>query len=231
MESQKDHGLEPPRDEGGMYGLQFKRESSAGVYEALATHQTSEPWAARGVIAELHRWVPIFDERFGLGIPEVALGIDRLRATRLGHFRPGHNGFGLKGEIIINRRHLEGREGWQTIGTLFHELLHAWQQAHGSPGRGNYHNKQLREKAARYGLVIDQRGYTEYEPDSPFTRLLAEFGVDVPPLERPAARPCRTAGSSKLKKWSCGCTNVRVAVRDFRARCLNCGREFLQSER
>lgn len=211
--------------------LRFKRESSPDVYEALAGHQTSEPWAARGVIAELHRWVPIFNERFGLEIPEVALGIDRLRMTRLGHFRPGHNGFGLKGEIVINDRYLGGRDGWETLGTLFHELLHAWQQAHGRPGRGNYHNKQLREKAARYGLLIDPRGYTEYEPDSPFTRLLAEFGVDVPALDRPAAPRCGPAGSSKLKKWSCGCTNVRVAVRDFRARCLNCGREFLPGER
>src|SRR5581483_10825801 len=122
----------------------------------------------------------------------------------LGHFRYGHNGFALKGEIIINDRHLNNRQGWETLGTLLHELIHAWQQAHGKPGRGNYHNQQFREKAARYGLIVDHRGYTDYEPDSPFTRLLAEHGVNVPPLEKPTAQPGRSACTSRLKKWSCG---------------------------
>jgi hypothetical protein len=229
MEPRGQGSLEADRDQGSPDGLRFKRESSPDVYEALAAYQTSEPWPARAVIVELHRWAVIFDREFRLAVPELALGVDRLRRTRLGHFRYGHNGFALKGEIIINDRYLDSREGWQTLGTLLHELIHAWQQAHGKPGRGNYHNKQFREKAARYGLIVDHRGYTEYEPDSPFTRLLAEHGVNVPPLEQPAAQPGQPAGTSRLKKWSCGCTNVRVAVRSFRARCLNCGREFQPS--
>ncbi len=36
-------------------------------------------------------------------------------------------------------------------------------------------------------------------------------------------------GDSKLKKWSCGCpVNVRVAVADFRAVCLDCGEQFVR---
>jgi hypothetical protein len=33
-------------------------------------------------------------------------------------------------------------------------------------------------------------------------------------------------GKSKLKKWSCGCTNIRVAVRSLEAKCLKCGNKF-----
>ena len=217
------------RGEGDPEGLPFKCETRADVYDALAEYQTSEPWPAKALITELHRFAVIFNREFQLGIPEMALGIDRLRRTTLGHFRYGHNGFALKGEIIINDRHLDDREGWQTLGTLFHEMIHAWQQAYGKPGRGNYHNREFRNKAAVYGLIVDQRGYTQFEPDSRFTSLLAKHGVNVPPLEPPAEAPRQHAGTSKLKKWSCGCTNVRVAVRSFRARCLNCGRDFQPS--
>jgi len=33
-------------------------------------------------------------------------------------------------------------------------------------------------------------------------------------------------GESKLEKWTCGCTYVRVAVADFQALCLKCGKVF-----
>jgi hypothetical protein len=220
---------EAHRREGDPEGLQFKRETGADVYEALVEYQTSEPWPAKELITELHRFARVFNSEFQLGIPELALGIDRLRWTTLGHFRYGHNCFALKGEIIINDRHLDDREGWQTLGTLLHEMIHAWQQAYGRPGRRNYHNREFRNKAAVYGLIVDQRGYTQFEPDSPFTRLLAEHGVNVPSLKPAAEAPRQQAGTSKLKKWSCGCTNVRVAVKHFRARCLNCEREFQPS--
>ena len=139
-------------------------------------------------------------------------------------FAYGHNGFGLKGEIIINRSHLKG-EFWEVLGTLLHELLHGWQQAHGKPGRGNYHNKEFRDKAASYGLLIDHRGVTQYVPESRFFELLKRHGIRPPELSQPTVTG-RVAGRSKLRKWSCGCTNVRVGVRTFSARCLLCNRVF-----
>ena len=38
----------------------------------------------------------------------------------------------------------------------------------------------------------------------------------------------KSKGKSKLKKWSCGCTNIRVAVKYFKAKCLNCGNDFVR---
>ena len=105
-----------PHDEEG--GCEFKSQGDAderaGIYRSLAEHQQSEPWAHRALLIELHRWAEIFNREFALAVPEFSLAIDRLRCTRLGHFRCGHNGFGLKGEIVINRNHL-GREFWQVL--------------------------------------------------------------------------------------------------------------------
>jgi hypothetical protein len=120
---------------------------------------------------------------------------------------------------------MSSRPGWQTLGTLLHEMLHGWQQSYGRPGNGRYHNKQFRQKAESLGLIVDQCGHTRYAADSPLVRLLEKHGVHLPPLGEPAI-PVRQPGQSKLKKWSCGCTNVRVAVADFRALCLKCGGEF-----
>ena len=61
------------------------------------------------------------------------------------------------------------------------------------------------------------------------------FGQEVKPntLRKKAQRAklgTNVSSKSKLKKWTCGCTNVRVAVSDFRARCLKCGNEFKLAE-
>lgn len=204
-----------------------QRTDSQSVYSVLAHHQRSEDWDLKALFTELQRWAEIFNLEFNLEIRDISLCVDWLSRRRFGHFRYGHNGFGLEGEIAINRRYLDRKEFWQVLGTLLHEMLHAWQQAHGKPGKWSYHNVQFRKKALEYGLVVDQRGVTDYEPKSPFMDLLRKHGVHVPHIPNPLQR---RRGSSKLKKWCCGCTNVRVAVADFRAKCLRCGNVFVRAD-
>ena len=209
----------------GVSGLISKTtHSGKDIYGILADHQKTAQWRHRELVAELHRWAVIFNREFDLGVSEIALRVDWLGFRTLGHFRRGHNGFGLKGEIAINERHLHEREPWKVLGTVLHELLHAWQEEHGKPGKPPYHNKQFREKALQYGLVIDEDGVTEYLTESAFSRLLKEHGVHMP-AQAPVSK--RRSGESKLKKWSCSCpVNVRVAVAEFQARCLICGNPF-----
>jgi hypothetical protein len=192
----------------------------------LAQHQQCEQWTFQELAKELHRWWDIFDFEFKLQIPKVPLRLERMRASRHGHFLCGHNEFGLQKEIAINTKYVSEQAMWRVLGTLFHEQLHLWQNEYGRPGSGNYHNAQYRMKALGYGLVVDQGGCTEYQPSSPFMDLLKRFGVNAPELPTPTPR---MAGSSKLKLWSCGCTRVRVAVSDFQARCLRpgCGNRFV----
>lgn len=201
-------------------------DATQPIYGALAKHQRDEAWAGQEMVAGLQTWAARFIVEFKLDIGDIALCIDRLPSGRYGHFRRGHNGFGLRGEIAINARYLFGqREVWEVLGTLLHELLHAWQETHGTPGKRNHHNAEFQAKARELGLNIDRRGVTGYAASSLFKDLLCKYGVSAPNHEAKASTT-RPRGDSKLKKWSCGCTTARVVVADFRAKCLKCGCEF-----
>jgi hypothetical protein len=194
------------------------------IYRDLANHQTSETWFGRTTIETLQTWAERFIVEFKLDISEISFCVDSLSCNKYGHFRCGHNGFGLKGEIALNSRYLD-REPWAVLGTLLHELLHAWQEVHGRPSGGNHHNTEFRQKASELGLIIDKRGVTAYAAECPFKELLRRFTVPVPEGEIPP-QGGQVPAQSKLKKWSCGCTNVRCAVTDFEARCLKCDKVF-----
>ena len=203
------------------------RSTERPIYESLARHQREEPWFAQTTMVALQEWAERFTVEFKLDIAEIALCFDRLPCNRFGHFRVGHNGFGLKGEIAINARYAGGaRRWWQILGTLLHELLHAWQHAHGKPGKRNHHNAEFRAKARDLGLIIDAKGVTGYAATSPFKDVLRIYDVEVPEGEVPPT--VRTIeGRSKLHKWSCHCpVNIRCAVTHLRAECLVCKHEF-----
>jgi hypothetical protein len=160
--------MEPPRANFSR-SIGSPHDTASNVYAVLANHQSSDhSWALHQLLKWLQVWKDRFISEFKLEIKDISFCVDWLHWQRYGHFRPGHNGFGLLGEVAINRRYLFHREPWQLLGTLLHELLHAWQDVHGKPGKGNYHNRQFRTKAAVYGLIIDEAGRTEYESDSPF---------------------------------------------------------------
>lgn len=211
----------------------FENTKSISVYDAVAKHQRTETsWDFRPYVDEFIRWREIFNVEFKLELTPTVFRIGGARSGCFGHFRPSPNDFGLPREIAFNERHLVARlvagEFWKAIGTLLHELLHAWQFDHGRPGLRNHHNRELRRKAASYGLVIGSRGFTEYKPGSPFMGLLESYGVRVPELQdRPDNLETSPPGS-KLKKWRCECTNVRVAIGDFQAICLKCGHRFIK---
>ena len=123
-------------------------KSQGVIYRELASHQITEKWHGRELLVFLQEWAERFIVEFNLDVPHVALCVDNLPAHVGGHFRYGHNGFGLKGEIALNSRYL-GLPPYEVLGTLLHELLHGWQDAHGTPGKRNYHNRQFRTKAKR----------------------------------------------------------------------------------
>jgi hypothetical protein len=59
-------------------------------------------------------------------------------------------------------------------------------------------------------------------PDSPDRFDLDRWADDGGPCPPEPSEP----GNSIPDSWSCGCTNARVGVADFRALCLKCGHEF-----
>jgi len=191
---------------------------------------SADDWRHHDLALLLHEWANRFNTEFDLGISTPAIKIDQVRVRKMGYYLPGRNGFGLYHEITINTKHLK-RPLTDTLDTLLHELLHEWQEVHGKPGKGNYHNDQFRAKARSYGLLVSPRGMSMGVEPGPFTELLAQHGVDTSVLQLPQDEPAiiRARGVSKLKKWSCGCTNVRAAV-ELKAQCLKCGELFQKAD-
>ncbi len=210
--------------------MQLRRETKSTIYAALAKfQQNAEDWELHHLVRILQVWAERFNLEFKLEIPAISLCVDWLPAFCYGHFRSGRNGFGLINEIAINRKYLVDQGAWEVLGTLLHEMLHAWQETYGKPGKNNYHNKEFRDKAHSIGLVIDSRGTQQYLPDSPFFKILEREQVAFPAIKAPLMPAKKKVGSSKLKKWSCCCTppvNVRVAIKDFNAKCLSCNANF-----
>lgn len=216
------------------------------VYGAVADHQRTETeWDLRPLAVLFDRYFDRFNDAFGLRLPRTVIKLDpALRRTCAGYFRAGHNEFGVAGEIAIAVQATTDGTPADTgdqLGTLLHEMLHLEQALTGTPGRHNYHNVAFRQRAGEFGLVVDERGYQMYAPDGRFLDLLREDGVPLPRAAVLAQAvvtgdspppPAKVKGrrtKSKLKKWTCGCTNVWVGVRVLHARCArgDCGQTYL----
>lgn len=199
----------------------------------LKEHQSSvEDWDYNKLVRDLHLWAERFNLEFKLQNSVPALMVDQLRRTCYGHFRPGRNAFGLLNEVAINETYISQERYWEALAMLLHELLHAEQEKVGTPGKGNYHNKQYRNRAESVGLIIDLWGCTAVAPaPSPFWDVLQKYGVKVPEMPQSLPVPLAKPGNSKLKLWICGCkppTRARVAISEFRAKCLKCGQLFVR---
>ena len=186
-------------------------------------------WRLRDLAAMLYGWAERFNSQFGLNVTTPAIAVAPVRP--LGTYCPSPNGFGIDDEVVISSRHLR-RTPAEILRTLLHEMVHQWQHRHGRPGktRGSHHNLEFRAKCAELGIPCDARGCSVgVVAGSPFDVLLRAHGAAAQDsLLAAAAAGVAGAGSapgSKLKKWRCGCTNVRCAV-GLDARCLRCGERF-----
>jgi len=185
---------------------------------------TRADWDYAAELASLHPWVDRMNVAFALGLPPIVLGVARLRRTTLGHYRPGRNGFGLRYEIFLNAWYVD-RPLAAKLGTLCHELAHAWQEVHGNPGTPPYHNKEFRQKAASLGLIIDSRGRTQYVPGL-FSDLLQREGIDASDLFLPSGLPV-LASRTRLRKHSCECPTSFWAAVEISAMCDLCQSAFV----
>ena len=202
------------------------------INAAIREHEISVQWEHQPLAREMHRWFDIFNAEFFEGaLPTPFLQFERARQSNLGHYRPGRNAVGAQHEINLNALHLD-QPLPEILGTLLHEIVHQWQEIHGKPGKGGYHNQQFTEKCAALGIPCTG-GYNSYGLGytKPFVLLLREHGVQaeivLPSIlsEPPAA----VRGASKMKKWRCGCTNIRAAV-VISAKCLKCDTVFTRSD-
>ncbi len=194
------------------------------------------------VVAFLYRHVDLMREEFFCGqVPEVVLSFDVTDRRTLGHYVIGRLSLGVRWALNLNPVHL-ARPVYQVLGTLLHELGHAWQHEHGTPSKPPFHNKEFRARCEEFGIPTDEGGHDlGVRPGSPFEDYCRRHGVPFPSAAGAAEAgspggkdltpllpvPPVTPRGSRMRKWSCPCgVNARVAIADFQAVCCKCGGRF-----
>ena len=212
----------------------MQKQSNESINIAIMDNEMSAyDWGLNELAWELYWWVDFFNVALfkHQPVPVPAISFERTKVTNLGHYVIGRNAFGIKENININSAHLN-RPLWDILTTLVHEMTHSWQALYGKPSNSWFHNKEFQLKMLEFGIICDSKGRHQGVGD-PFVCLLKKHGIvfnRATELEPDGilkiASKARPKGKSKLKKWTCGCTNVRVAVKDFDAKCLKCETKF-----
>jgi len=202
---------------------------------AIMENELSADWEMNNLAWELYWWVDFFNAVFFKGepVPIPALTFEKTRVNNLGFYRIGFNDWAVRDQINLNRLYLN-RPLIETLSTLVHEMVHSWEYIYVPEEKRTkswYHTKAFRTKLAEIGILTDNRG-CHLAVGDPFVHLLRQHGITfesekrnskglimIPPKPKPK-------GKSKLKKWSCGCQNVRIGKKEFLATCNICDNKF-----
>ena len=197
----------------------------------MENEKNLDDWNLSDLARELYWWVDFFNISFFKGhpVPVPVISFEKTKVNTLGHYVNGRNAFGIKENINLNRVRLN-RPLWDLLATLLHEMTHSWQHLYGNPATSWFHNREFQMKLLEFGVVVDKKG-CHHGLGDPFVFLLNKHGVAFNHNKDPGGMiriPPRATpkGKSKLRKWTCGCTNLRVAVPELEARCLRCGNRF-----
>ena len=121
--------------------------------------------------------------------------------------------------------------------TLLHEMVHLdnWHNDIVDCSAQQYHNKKFKLGCDEIKLNCERNSHGwAYTSLSPELRRLIKAGkpkASVFKIFRLEQNKGGKSGpGSRLKKWTCGCTNIRVAVSEFDATCNLCGNEFFEAE-
>ncbi len=204
---------------------------------AIREHQISAKglWKHQQLTDELHAWVNRFEKDFHLNPPTPVIAIEPVRINILGIYRLGRSGIGCRTTITLNECWLDYRPFGETLVTLIHELLHAFEEWHlGRENGGWYHSKAWRVKMAEVGIISDDHGHTISILPS-FIQYLRRYGVE----DFSPRNPNNDSGSQvrvpnkrrAMPKWICGCPSQNpVRAVKLHAICLDCEREYTKAD-
>jgi hypothetical protein len=185
----------------------------------------------QGWIGELWpRFIPTIDLK-GTKVdqPPLLVVFEQARGE-LGHYVPGRNAAGLRGEISVNPRYASQRSELDLAATVLHELLHAFEDAAGSApkARNNYHSAWFQKEARKLGIPCSKYGRDQgIQAGSPFYIWAQEKGLSGEAVLKDGSSARRP--KPKRLRWTCGfgCVSVLVARgQTLRARCTRCDTDF-----
>ena len=93
-------------------------------------------------------------------VPNCLITLQR-RPRTMGYVSPHRfiRGDGLRThELALNPAYFQQCGLLDILSVLVHEMLHVWQEHHGTPGRGRYHNREFAEKSKSLGLYPSDTG-------------------------------------------------------------------------
>lgn len=159
------------------------------------------------------------------GIPEILVvlgGSGKSKSGQThGHFAPGA-WKELEGETRYHEMFLSGeslaRKGKDTMGTIIHELAHAYCHANkiqDTSNRGRYHNLQFKEVAERFGLIIEQAKTIGWSTTTVPSGTAALYEREIAALDEAivAYRDfAEVAASATVKKYMMQCPECQDPV-------------------
>ncbi len=146
------------------------------------SYETLEPTIAEREYRAFQSAYSFFNgELFSNSLPHVLVTLQR-HAKAKGYFAPDRfEGRGEKitaHELALNPDVFTGRSDKLILSTLAHEMVHVWQQSHGTPPRRCYHDKQWAGKMKEIGLQPTTTGDSSgKETGQSVTHFIIEGGA------------------------------------------------------
>lgn len=117
--------------------------------------------------------------------------------------------------------------------SVLHEMVHFanWLDGVRDCSASQYHNRRFKKRCESVGLVCEQHdqkryGWARTRLSDELQAFVASLGINEADLNlRRVAQQGKHRPGSKLKKWSCSCTNLWAAV-EIDATCIRCGTSF-----
>ena len=123
------------------------------------------------------------------------------------------------------------------LGTLIHEMVHLynWFNDIQDAGEQGYHNKHFKAAAEAVGFEVEKtkQGYNKTNLTPVIKKTIKGVKADTKLFSLARGQygsDKEKKPGSKLKKWTCGCTNVRIAVGDVDMTCNLCGNNLEEVE-
>jgi len=174
---------------------------------------TADTYDALGRIYKFMNW-----KLFRNKLPECLITLQR-KSRCYGYFSPSRfkrNDGITSDEIALNPAHFDTRPHKEIIATLVHEMVHLWQQHHGTPSRGSYHNREWADKMITVGLhpssTGEQGGRETGDKMSHFIIEGGAFELAYRELEKSGLKlvwsevkpePNKSSRSGNRQKYSC----------------------------
>ena len=220
-----------------------------GINKAIKENaRASADWKHQAKADKAYAMYEVINEQlFQDNLPEVVIGFDdRLKKSGEYYF---------EGDTISLKHHFDIRTDLTDIElfiAILHNAVHANQDVYKPKGKW-YHGKDFNESMHEYGLTVNDLGNTislepdileptlgrlgqshlvadllDFEANEALVSTTPDTGEKATPNAIPSTiviGPTKPKNTSKMKKWSCSCTNIRVAT-NLTAYCTTCNQDF-----